>query len=386
MKQRLTFRLAALLILFSLILTGCSEMKSVLTVNGEKQNAGYYSFYIHWQRDYMKELMKNAGYDIGAHINDQYSDTETVREYIISTAKDRYLSYIAVTRKFDELGLTLSDEKKQEVETLFRDEWVAAYGEDGIKNILSQLELSETEFMSLLAVQTKSDALLEYYYGENGQTPVTLQMKKDYFNENYLRFKYVLLSTKTEDGTALPEDEIRRKQDLAKTLTEQGGSFEELVAQYSEDYTAITDGMTEEERTAAENTNRRATEDGIICDKNGVFNQTLYQYYDISVNANVITALQGMEVGQVRSVETDNAIWVVKKYDLNESETYFSEREAAIYQALYGEDFSAKYTRWLAELNYVFDETALAEFDPANFSDLFTDLYHSGENAASDKP
>ena len=38
---------------------------------------------------------------------------------------------------------------------------------------------------------------------------------------------------------------------------------------------------------------------------------------------------------------------------------------------LYGDDFNAMYTRWLAALDYKFDEDALSKFDPGEFSDMW---------------
>ena len=110
-KQLTTLLLIGALALSLLSFAGCAQRKSVLTINGEPAPAGYYAFYAHWQRDYMKELLKNAGYDIGSHMDSYYSENQTVKEYIIATAKDRYLSFLAVSKQFDTLGLTLNGEK-----------------------------------------------------------------------------------------------------------------------------------------------------------------------------------------------------------------------------------------------------------------------------------
>ena len=380
MKKKIIAVFLLIILSISMVLTGCS--KPVMTAKGEDMKAGYYSFYVHWQRDYYKELLKGYNYDITAVIDNYYTETETVRESIINTAKSQYLTFVVVTEKFEELGLSLTDQQKADIEKQYTEEWVKTYGESGMKKILKTLGLKQEEFLNLLAVEFKSDAILEYYYGENGITPITEQNKKDYFNENYYRFKYVLLTTVDDKDKPLPADEIVSKRNQAETLcnnAQNGASFEDLVSEYSEDYVKITDNMTAEDKESAEKSNKDAVNIGLICDKDGIFNQTLYSYYNICVNQSIIKRLDTMKVGDVSVVEIDNSIWVIKKYDHNEDPSYFETRKETIYQKLYSDDFNSKYTMWLAELDYKFNDDVLEKLDPKNFTDLFSEVYNLNE-------
>ncbi len=382
MKKKLIAVILLVVLFASLILTGCSP--SVMTAGGEKMKTGYYRFYIHWQRDYYKEMLKGYGYDITASMDNYFTKTETVREAIVSSAKTQYLTFVIVTKKFDDLGLSLTEDQTNEIQKQYDEEWIKVYGEKGMKDILKTLKLSKDEFLNLLAVEYKSDALLEYYYGEQGQTPITEQDKKDYFNTNYYRFKYILLETTDENDKAIPSDEIMYKRNLAEDLCQRakdGESFEKLISQYSEDYVAITDKMTEEEKTTAETNNAAAVNDGLICDKDGIFNQTLFTYYDICVNSKIISRLEELNVGEVSVVEIDNSIWVIKEYDINENASYYESKEEAIYQSLYGPDFGNKYTMWMAELDYQFNEEVIQELDPGTFTDLFSEVYNLSDEA-----
>ncbi len=386
MKKKIIAVLLLTVLSVTLIFTGCAP--SIMTANGEKLNAGYYSFYVHWQRDYYKELLKGYGYNITEAIDHNFTETATVRQTIVDTAKTQYLSFVVVSRKFDELGLTLTEEQQAEIEKQYTDEWLKIYGEAGMKNILKTLGLKQSEFMNLLAVEYKSDAILEYYYGENGIQPITKQDKKDYFYQNYYRFKYILFTTIDDDENALPPDEIARKRNLAESLLEQaqnGANFEELLIANSEDYVKITDDMSEEDKDSAEASNQDAITKGMICDKDGNFNQTLYSLYDIAVNEKIISRLDQMKVGDVTTVEIDNSIWVIKKYDLKEDETYFTAREDRIYKSMYGNDFNNKYTGWLADLDYKFNEDMLKELDPGNFTDLFSEVYNQETDTSTNK-
>ncbi|MBQ1272387.1 MAG: peptidylprolyl isomerase, partial [Clostridia bacterium] len=210
-------------------------------------------------------------------------------------------------------------------------------------------------------------------------TPITEKDKKDYYNNNYYRFKYILLETTDDKDKALPADEIIYKRNLAEDLYQRvlnGESFEDLIPQYSEDYAKITDKMTAEEKAEAEKSNTAAVTDGLICDKDGIFNRTLYNYYDICVNSKIVSRLEELKVGDVSVVEIDNSIWVIKEYDINEKDSYYEGKEEAIFQSLYGPDISNKYTMWMAELNYEFNDDVLAELDPGTFTDLFSEVYN----------
>ncbi len=380
MKKKIVAVFLLTILSVSIILTGCS--KPVMTAKGEDMKAGYYSFYVHWQRDYYKELLKGYNYDITAVIDNYYTETETVRESIINTAKSQYLTFVVVSEKFEELGLSLTEQQQADIEKQYAEEWVETYGESGMKKILKTLGLKQEEFLNLLSVEYKSDAILEYYYGENGVTPITEQDKKDYYNENYYRFKYILFTTVDENDKALPADEITNKRNLAETLcndAKNGASFEDLVAKHSEDYVKITDDMSAEDKASAEESNEDSVTVGLICDNDGIFNQTLYTYYDICVNQSIVKQLDSMSIGDVSVVEIDNSIWVIKKYDVNEDASYFEDRKDSIYQKMYGDDFNNKYTLWLADLDYTFNEEVIEELDPKNFTDLFSEVYNLQE-------
>lgn len=388
MKKRLIATLLLVILTFGLLATtGCSN-EYIMTANGEKMDAGYYSFYVHWQRDYYKELLKSYGYDITTNMDTYFTSTETVQQCIVSTAKTQYLSFVAVTKKFEELNLSLTEEQLAEINTLYNDEWLKTYGEAGMKNILKTLGLKKDQFMEILSVQAKSDAILEYYYGENGVTPITKQDKKDYYNENYHRLKYVLLTKIDDNNKDLPADEVAYKRGLAEQLRQQlenGATFEDLIVQHSEDYSKITDDMSAEDKAAAETNNQQAITEGLICNQDGVFNQALYVYYDICLDSKILEELDKMEVGDVSIVEIDSSIWLLKKYDLNENASYFEKREEDIYQAMYADDFQTMYTMWLAELDYSFNDATLKELDPKNFTDLFSDVYNLEDGTVPEK-
>lgn len=386
MKRIIASILTVILLAGMLVLaTGCSP-SYIVTAKGEKQDIGYYKFYVHWQRDYFKALLQSNGFDLNASLDNYYSETETVRQAIVSTAKSQYLSFLMVNMVFEDLGLTLSEEDTASINKVYDEEWIKTYGEKGMKNILKELGLKKEQFIELLSVERKSNAIVEYYYGPGGSLEITEQAKKEYFEENYIRFKYVLLSKVDDDDDKLADETIEKLRTLATTIKTavDGGEFiGKYIEEHSEDYNKITDKMTEQEKEEAEAANKTAIEDGIICDQKGIFNQTLYNYYGIAVNSEIVKKLNEMQNGETAVVEVDNAIWVIQKCDRNEKESYYNNRATSIYQTMYATDFNNKYTQWMADLDYKFNEKALEHLDPGTFSDLFSEVYKAEEDTSS---
>ena len=376
MKKIKIIAVALLCALSVSLCTACTGGTSyIISANGEKQKIGPYLFYIQWLRDYHEDIITSSGYTWTTALDGYYTEKQTLRDYLISNAKSQYLSYFVVTQKFEELGLTLSEKDQETIRSTYEDQWIKEYGKDGMKRILKTLKLTEEEFKQILSVQSKSIAIIEHYYGAGGELEITEKDKEDYFNESYLRFKYILLSKTDDDNQNLPEEEIAHKKELAAEILqklENGESIETLIPEYSEDYAEINDDMSESEKESAEKQNKQAIEDGLIIDKDGIFNQTLYTYYDIAVNNTIVSKLFDMQNGENALIEIDNSLWIVQKCDIHEKEEYYTNKAEEVYQELYGDDFSKKYTSWLANLNYTFNEKAVEAYKPDNLTPLFS--------------
>lgn len=386
MKKRiLSILLLCALLCGILTMTACG--KKIAELNSESDiviaNAGYFSFYVHWQRDYYKELLSMYNQDINNNIDSYFSETSTrtIREEILESARSDYLNFAVVTDRFDRLGLELTEEEIKSIEKTYKEDWIGTYGEDGMKDILKELKLSEEEFFNLISLEQKSNRIIEYYYGENGKTPITEEDCKKHYEENYLRFKYVLISTVDDAEKPLPEAEIAAKRTLANDLLAQlnakSSTIEEMIKLHSEDYVKITDDMSTADRQSAEESNKTALNKGIISDLDGVFNKYLYTGYGICVHAKIIDKLQELEVGESAVVEIDNSIWVIQKFDLYEDPAYYDNLADSIFQALYSPSFSNMYTQWLADLNLQFNEKVLSGFEPGSFTDMFSKVYET---------
>lgn len=372
------------------VLSACTDKEKELsyaitaTVNGEevRYSAGPYRYYLQWTHDYyysyLSTLYSKSGktMDWSALLESTaFSGTkETLSQTIVKEAKELYMLYLYVQETFDDVGLTLSAEDEAAIDKLIQNDFVGVYGNDKFNTIRQTLGLSYDEFRSVVGTNIKSERLVEYFYGENGVQAISQAEKKDYFKNNYARFKYVIKMTVDSDGNEYSKtkvEEVRGQIDAAVAELNAGVPFEDVLVKYSEDYNMLTDDMTVSEKEAYELQNKTMLEDGLIINEAGVFSQNLATYYGISVDADVVDKVFSLKIGEYATVTIDDSIWIVKRYDHMEKESYYTDVENAVYSSLYSEDLSSKHTAWTQSLNYTYNEKLLETYKPETLTDLF---------------
>jgi hypothetical protein len=147
--------------------------------------------------------------------------------------------------------------------------------------------------------------------------------------------------------------------------------IEDIIKKYSEDYVALTDEMTEEDKTSAQAQNTDLVDNGLVINKSGVFNELLYNYYGVAVDTSVVDKVFSMNVGDVALIEVSNSFWVVKKCDPNEKEDYYTSKKDAIFNELTSPDVTAMFTEWNNDFPEVFNDKTVNKFDPRGLSSLF---------------
>ena len=261
------------------------------------------------------------------------------------------------------------------VNRIIQEDWVSIYGNDGFNTIRQTLGLTYDEFRNLMACNLKSQKIIEYYYGEGGPNEVTLDEMKEYYANNFVRFKYIVLMTQDSKGNKYGEDKMNEitnnKATIMAALENKTSTFEDLIVKYSDDYTEITTDMTSSEKEAAEKQNKTILEDGLIIDSEGVFDKNLATYYNVVVDSDIVDKVFGMKNGEFVSVKLDDSIWIIQRYANDEKAEYFEDVKEMTYQALYQDDFAAKHTDWRNRLNYVYNEAVIDAYKPENLADLF---------------
>jgi len=373
-KKIISFILASLMMI--VLLSSCANTSYIATIDNEKLPVGPYAFYAYYTRDnYQTNLSYYGVTDFTSALTEQADSTGTkLYAYIINETKNSYLQHILTERKFDEYGLTLTDQQKEAVDTAYKETWEDGYGIEKLTEILKTLELTSSEFKEMISITYKNSQLTDYLFGEGGTYEVTEEELKNNYQQNYERFRYIAVSKVDSDGNNLTTDELISKKaavDQAYQRALDGEDFGNLIAEYSEDYLTISDDLTDDQKTYYEQQNQQAREDGLVTDTNGIFNYEYYYYYQYSLDSSIVNAVFSMDVGDVQLIELSTSFWLIQKCDKNEKDDYFESKRSLIYSSIVSPILEELYTEWGNELLITFNDSAVNKYDPRKIGSLF---------------
>lgn len=277
---------------------------------------------------------------------------ETFTEFIIDNAKN----YCAALYLFDELGLSVSDNVKKQIDDEIEN--LLINQADGNKNtfneILSQYGVNMDILRELYLLEEKVEFVQTYLYGPNGVEPISTETKEQYYKDNYVRFKHVFLYLNNRpafdadgnykynsDGTVAyremsteENDKVREKaNNLLADIKAGNFTFEEVLEYHGEDI---------------------ANDEYI----NGYYLSESSTYIE-----EVVKALDEMEVGEIRLVESKYGIHIIRRYELDAgayskaaNKDFFSDFESSLIAKI----FNARLEKYKNQI--VIDEERLSAY------------------------
>ena len=378
MKIIKTVSVIVVLSMMLVMLSSCSNVSYIATLDNEKLPVGPYAFYAYYTRDtYQSNLSYYGVTDFTAALTEQADSSGTkLYSYIMQETKSSYIQHLITERKFEEYGLSLTDDQKAELDETFQSSWVDSNGIEKFTEICKTLELTSAEFKEMISVSYKNTQLMEYLFGEGGSYEITEEELRNKYADGYERFRYIAISKVDASGNMLTTDELIAQKALVDAAYERavnGEDFGALIAEYSDDYLEITDDLTDDQKAAYEASNKQACEDGIVIDKNGIFNYEYYLYYNYVIDSNIVNAVfaNDMAEGDIKFLELSTSFWIIQKCDKNAKEDYFESKRSLIYNEIASPIIEELYTEWENELLITFNEAAINKYDPRKISPLF---------------
>ena len=222
--------------------TGCGESTAwIAKCEDMTLNSGVYIFY---QTEAYSEATSKLKKD-----NEELdiSDTKLLKtmtvegtditQWINSHAEEKIKIFMAVNKKFDELGLSLSAEDESAIDNISESYW-QYYAENYEKN-----GIGKDSFRQIVEFDYKKEAVFLHYYGEGGEKECADPEIGAYLEGNYSRVKTIKFDLTDSEGAALGDDE---KKDNS------GSDFDELIEEYQEYKDKLAEEAAAEEE-AAEN-------------------------------------------------------------------------------------------------------------------------------------
>ena len=217
-----------LLVLFLSILSGCVASPAVVNINGDKIDGSEFAYYLNYEL---------ASYEKPEELTKE--DIDKIKE----TALDTAVNNTIVLQKCEEYGIELSDEEEDEIKAL-REEFITDLG--GSAKYLEFLEESALNDRVYKKTQKQGyyHEKLMAYLTENTDQPESIgftdETLRKFFSENYVKIKYIYMSSLTEDGEPLPDEEYDEQLNLARIVAEGSKEpdkdFDLLIEKYNDDY------------------------------------------------------------------------------------------------------------------------------------------------------
>lgn len=178
------------------------------------------------------------------------------KQWIYDRATELMQEYAAVEAKFDEYGLTLSDDDKQSAQVYLDQIW------DYAGDYYTSMGVSENSYKSIFLNSSKRQKLFETIYSEGGEKAVSDDEIKTYLDENYALINYIDVELKDGEGNLLKSDGKAERMEMLNSYMERynnGEDFDELNAEYVTYYENLKKAA--EETAAAEEAANAETAD-----------------------------------------------------------------------------------------------------------------------------
>lgn len=198
-------------VLICLLLCSCGADSYALDIGGARVDADIYAYFLD------RSVAENADMSF---------------EEQKALAKNMCAEYVAVNTKYNQLGLSVTAQRKSSVSNDVNALWRLYY------NYYESIGVSKQTLVKIYESQAYKMTLLLAYYDTDGITPVAEDRIKAHFSDNYVVFKSINDYLTKADGNggyvALEGEELTAKQTVFKTLADKVSDTVTLDSVYSE--------------------------------------------------------------------------------------------------------------------------------------------------------
>ena len=205
----------------------------VMTVNGDEVCADEYAGYMLYNMSYYANMYAQLG--MSDVWNDEYA-AATLGSSMPAAAKDQSVYARVVLQKFNELGLKLTYDQEKQM-TQLRQDTIDSMSYDAYAKQIANFGFSDQSYSNFMYISQCYNALNEYYYGENGANVPSDDELRQYFADNYLAAKHILISTVDSMTGETIRTDAEAKAEAQKILDRinAGEDYDTLMNEYSED-------------------------------------------------------------------------------------------------------------------------------------------------------
>ena len=340
---------AALAATFVFSMTACSQDNSWAMKSGD-ETIPIGAYICNLIMSHQSAVLK---VDSADNLFEQQIDGKDASDWIKEDALTNTKSIIYLDNQMKELGLSISEEEQNQIENLTNSSWTqleTLFEQHGVSKDSYQLAYSE--------YSVKLNKVFEAIYGKDGTQAVSDEELKDFFNQHYTNFEYIIVPLfdveQSSDGaeTALSEDEIaaakKEFDDYAANINSGSMTMEEAVEAYK-------------------NSDYAVAEDDVL--QNVTVN---FEDQSTSFPAEFIELLNGMNADEAKTIQLTMSMGDVYalavKRDITKAADEYMAVESnrnSVLASMKADEFSNMLKEESAKLDVTLNESAINKYEPS---------------------
>ena len=386
-KGSLILRLLAAALVACLILSAFASCGSAKTLMSVTKDGKTYTI----STDEFSLLMKIKKLDIccsmlvtrsrytASYWATKTDDGETYEDYYKNLILEQTKSILVEKYLFDANGLSISSDKLAGYKSNIKTQNTYYGGKGAYKQYFGYTAADYYNVYMMMVA--RSEAVVDFLFGENGSQKLTAEDLETYYKENYVGYQFIMLDMENkvkldEEGNriiakekdsegnevdsdsyeteALTDEEKETKQTLAKAILDElaeGASFEDMIAKYSDAYYSVE------------------FPEGMFVLKDGTFLSTA-----------ITEKIKDLEIGEYteEAIESNKCQYIVKRVELKDK-VYEDEKYLELFEEY--ED-TVKYDKYENYIETFFDDITIDEAVSAEYTvadtylSKYADLYY----------
>lgn len=384
----------------TLSVAGCADVSTIGSIDDQTINAGIYLLYeqsaISEAQQEVDDQLTAMGTSSSKIENFSYYNynvqDKTFSQYVQDRTLEQVKQYVAIQKKFEELGLTLTDEEKSEVTTSAKKMWdteITYYGYSTGTTYGQNYEnagISRKSYEAVQLVNKMSNKVFDAYYEENGISATDEKDIATYFYDNYGRFQIIQVSLTEGNGDKITTDEGKKaKKEQAQGYVDRilaGEDYDTVYHEY-EDLVAKEKAEAEAEsnsgnssvssessstvsstsETASDDTTSSTTSDS---EEENHDHEFLLSKTDTSPSEEFIKWAFELETGKGGVYEDDSVYYAVVRCDIKEREDWLTKNHSDILHLMKDDEYEDMLNETAKDYALDLNNDALNKYKPEN--------------------
>ncbi len=334
------------------VVVSCAKQKTAMEYDGCRITTNMYSYWL----SQIKSGYVSSSNDTEDYWKTEYADGGTYAEKLKEIVDFNVKVNLVCMSLFDDMKLKVSAEEKNEIDTAINDLLTSYGSKSELNSMLANFGINVNILKDIYNIDLKASKVYEALYADGGTRAIDDEALDRFYKENYSRIDIIFVydsfeykkdengnlifnqSTETYEKISLTDEQKANKKSLAEDIykkAEAGEDFAELKKQYNE----YPDG--------------NKYELGYFISANDID----------SFDSDIYLAVSKMNIGDVKKIEKDGAICIVKRNELTEK-PYVDESYKDMFENIVDYCEEADFNAFMSELVKsvtVYDE-ALADF------------------------